>query len=206
MTDSTRQKPLQWRVLHALNWLLDKTVKSLNALGTLIIIALMVLICSDVISRNLLGTSLPGVIELAQLGIVSIVYLQIADTLKSGKLIRSDALMRKLVNAFPRVALLLNIIFDAAGALLFYFLAKGAIDRFIKAWSGDFYIGNLGSFTAPTWPMELSVAVGSALMCLLFATQVIQGGAALRRGTPPPDIGNVSDTADIANTADRYTP
>ena len=186
MSDAITRKGLFWRSLSALNWCLDKAVTSLNALGTLIIIALMVLICSDVVSRNAFGHSLPGVIELAELAIVSIVFLQIADTLKSGKLMRSDALIRKLAQSQPRVALVLNIVFDATGALLFYFIANGAIDRFLKAWSGGFYTGNLGSFTVPTWPMELCVALGSSLMFLLFATQSLKGVAALLRGAPPP--------------------
>ena len=195
MSDAIQQKHPVWRSLNALNWCLDKAVTSLNALGTLIIMALMVLICSDVVSRNAFGHSLPGVIELAELGIVSIVFLQIADTLKSGKLMRSDALIRKLAQAHPRVGLGLNMFFNTAGAVLFYFIANGAIDRFLKAWSGNFYIGNLGSFTAPTWPMELCVALGASLMCLLFATQALKEGVALLRGTPPPiqkvpDVGH----------------
>ena len=195
MSDEIQQKHLLWRSLGTLNWCLDKAVTSLNALGTLIIMALMVLICSDVVSRNAFGHSLPGVIELAELGIVSIVFLQLADTLKSGKLMRSDALIRKLAQTYPRVALGLNLLFDTTGAFLFYFIANGAIDRFFKAWSGNFYIGNLGSFTAPTWPMELCVALGSSLMCLLFATQALKEGAALLRGSPPPtqkvpDVGH----------------
>lgn len=191
----TKEKHLVWRVFGALNLVLDKAVTSLNALGTLIIIALMLLICMDVVGRNVLAASLPGVIELAELGIVSIVFLQIADTLKSGKLMRSDALIRKLGAAFPRIGLGLNIVFDITGAVLFYFITTGAFDRFSKAWSGGFYTGNLGSFTAPTWPMELCVALGSGLMCLLFLTQALKGGAALLGGAqppapPPPDFGD----------------
>ena len=198
MSDASEQKHLVWCSLGALNWCLEKAVTSLNALGTLLIMALMVLICSDVVSRNAFSFSLPGVIELAELGIVSIVFLQIADTLKSGKLMRSDALIRKLAQTHPRVALGLNILFDATGAVLFYFIANGAIDRFLKAWSGGFYTGNLGSFTAPTWPMELCVALGSSLMCLLFAAQAIKGCVALVHDTPQPvqkapDVGREYD-------------
>ncbi|WP_305988959.1 TRAP transporter small permease [Roseibium sp. MMSF_3544] len=174
------------RILDALSWCLNSAVTSLNALGTLIIIALMVLICADVVSRNVFASSLPGVIELAELGIVSIVFLQIADTVKSGKLMRSDALINVINGLYPRVAITLNIFFDATGAVLFYFIANGAFGRFLSAWSGGFYLGNLGSFTVPTWPMELCVALGSTLMFLLFTTKALKGGLALVRGTQPP--------------------
>ena len=110
MVDDHSQRSAFLRLVAALNWCLDKAVTSLNSLGSLIIIALMGLICADVVGRNAFAASLPGVIELAELGIVSIVFLQIADTLKSGKLMRSDALLNVINTAFPRVGLTMAIL------------------------------------------------------------------------------------------------
>ena len=183
LPDAHTERPLFMRAAHKLNWCLSIAVTSLNAMGTMIIIALMVLICADVFGRNLLATSLPGVIELAELGIVSLVFLQIADTLRSGKLMRSDVLINMVVTTFPRVGAFMNLCFDATGAVLFYFIANGAFERFTDAWTGGFYLGNQGSFTAPTWPMELCVAMGSGLMCLLFITNAIGQLTRLLRGT-----------------------
>lgn len=174
MSDAKSIRSPILRVATAFDWCLSKAVASLNALGTLIIIAMMVLICADVTGRNLFATSLPGVIELTELGIVSIVFLQIADTLKSGKLMRSDAVIKAIEELFPRAGAILNILFDATGVALFYFMANGAFGRFIEAWEGNFYLGNQGSFTVPTWPMELCVALGTALMCLLFIASAIR--------------------------------
>ena len=155
------------------NWCLGKSVASLNALGTLLIMAMMLLICTDVVGRNLFTKSLPGVIELVELGIVSIVYLQIADTLKSGKLMRSDALLTQITSRFPLFGTVMNMLFDITGAVLFYFMTMGAFVRLTEAWQGGFYLGNQGSFTVQTWPMELCVTLGSGLMCLLFITNTI---------------------------------
>ena len=171
--DAKIDRPFFIRAVHKLNWCLGMAVTSLNALGTMIIIALMVLICADVVGRNLLASSLPGVIELAELGIVSLVFLQIADTLRSGKLMRSDVLINTINAMFPRLGAFMNLCFDVTGAVLFYFIVQGAFERFTDAWKGGFYLGNQGSFTAPTWPMELCVAMGSGLMCLLFITNAL---------------------------------
>lgn len=190
MAHDSTPPPVQ-RLFTALAWCLDRAVTSLNTLGSLLIIALMALICADVVGRNVLATSLPGVIELAELSIVSIVFLQIADTLKSGKLMRSEAILGFINRAYPRIGVCMGILFDIAGAVLFYFIADGATDRFVKAWNGGFYLGNLGSFTAPTWPMELCVALGSWLMCILFAAQTIRGSADLIQGNRPPDKPNL---------------
>ena len=162
-------------------WCLNTAVTSLNSLGTLLIIAMMVMICADVLSRNLFGQLLPGVIELAELGIISIVYLQIADTYKSGNLLRSDGIIKAIEKKYPRVGVAINALFDATGSILFLYVANGAKGRFTQAWEGGFYLGNQGSFTAPTWPMELCVALGSALMCLLFITNSIRNLSLLLR-------------------------
>ncbi|MEP2780870.1 MAG: TRAP transporter small permease [Pseudoruegeria sp.] len=173
LPDARTKRPLLMRLAEDFNWCLGKAVTTLNAMGTMIIIAMMVLICADVIGRNLLATSLPGVIELAELGIVSLVFLQIADTLRSGKLMRSDVLINTINARFPRVGSFMNLFFDITGSVLFYFIANGAFERFTDAWRGGYYLGNQGSFTAPTWPMELCVALGSGLMSLLFLTMAL---------------------------------
>lgn len=194
MQVSGMQTSLFRRVVVAVLWVLNTAVTSLNALGTLLIIAMMGLIVADVLSRNLLGTSLPGVIELTELGIVSIVYLQIADTYKSGKLLRSDGVIRAIEAKFPRIGFAVNALFDATGVILFFYIARSAQNRTIEAWDGGFYLGNQGAFTAPTWPMELTVAVGSTLLSLLFLASVIRNLAQLAGVDPDGTILTKSGT------------
>lgn len=174
MSGPIESRPLVLRLMKPVMWLLNLAVASLNSLGTLFIIAMMTLICADVVSRNLLDTSLPGVIELTELGIVSVVFLQIADTYRSGKLMRSDGVIKAIETKTPRIGMMLNIVFDITGAVLFFYIAKGGQKRFSDAWDGGYYLGNQGSFTAPTWPMELIVAIGSSLLCLLFFASVLR--------------------------------
>jgi TRAP-type mannitol/chloroaromatic compound transport system permease small subunit len=68
----------------------------MNALGTLWILALMVLINVDVLGRNLLVMPVRGVTELVSLSIVGIVFLQLADTLRVGRFTRADVLLDRL--------------------------------------------------------------------------------------------------------------
>lgn len=179
MQSLAEKSPFVQRTATFVMQILNIAVTSLNSLGTILIIGMMALVCADVLSRNLLGSSLPGVIELTELSIVSIVYLQIADTYKSGKLMRSDGIITIIQNRFPRVAMIINALFDATGAILFFYIARGAQKRFSEAWDGGYYLGNQGSFTAPTWPMELIVAIGSGLLCLLFFASVLKNIAQL---------------------------
>ena len=150
MSDPNETRSPMLRLTKPVMWLLNIAVASLNSLDTLLIMAMMGLICADVVSRNLLDTSLPGVIELTELGIVSIVFLQIADTYRSGKLMRSDGVITAIEKKVPRIGMLVNAVFDTTGAILFFYIAKGAQTRFIEAWDGEYYLVNQGSFTAPT--------------------------------------------------------
>jgi len=75
---------------------LHRLIRGLNALGTLWIVALMLLINSDVLGRNLLGAPVRGVTELVSLSIVGIVFLQLADTLHSGRFTRAEVLLDRL--------------------------------------------------------------------------------------------------------------
>ena len=70
----------------------QRLTQALNALGTLWIVALMLLINADVLGRDLLGTPVRGVTELVSLSIVGIVFLQLADTLATGRMTRADAI------------------------------------------------------------------------------------------------------------------
>lgn len=178
---------LAWGLRHAAR-LLDGVVISLNALGTVLIIIMMGLICADVVGRNLLNSSLPGVVELTELGIVSIVFLQISDALRNGRLMRSDGLLKKVEKRLPRMGHLVNAVFDGTGAVLFYFIADRGFARFFEAWKGNYYIGNQGAFTAPTWPMELAVALGAVVIGVLFCTRMLsQLGGLLGRAAHDPD-------------------
>ena len=54
----------------------------------------MILINTDVLGRNLLGTPVRGVTEIVSMSIVgAMVFLQLADTLRVGRLTRADVLV-----------------------------------------------------------------------------------------------------------------
>ena len=58
-------------------------VEGLAALGTILIGFLMLIICADIVARNLMGSSLPLITELGALTLVMIVYLQLAATVRA---------------------------------------------------------------------------------------------------------------------------
>lgn len=140
----------------------------LNALGTVWIIALMVLINTDVLGRNLFNAPVRGVTELVALSIVGIVFLQLADTLHSGRFTRADVLLQSLKQRRPVVAARLQAVFHLVGAGLMGVILWAAWQPLVESIRIREYVGAIGDFTAPVWPVRLVMLVGLSVTLVTF--------------------------------------
>jgi len=141
---------------------------SLNVLGTLGILAMVVVVNLDVFGRAFFNFPLPGVPEFVGLAIVAIVWAQAADTLRNHRFIRSDVFIHRVAKRYPRVEILMNVIFDLNGmaitGIIFYFslpLLKQSIER-------GYYRGTQGIFTIPVWPVKVIILAGCAALFIQF--------------------------------------
>jgi TRAP-type mannitol/chloroaromatic compound transport system permease small subunit len=140
----------------------------LNALGTLWIVALMLLINADVLGRDLFSAPVRGTTELVALSIVGIVFLQLADTLYSGRFTRADVLLARLKRERPVAAARLQALFHALGAALMAVILWAAWRPLFDSIRIREYVGAIGDFTAPVWPVRLIMLVGLAVTLLTF--------------------------------------
>lgn len=140
----------------------------LNAVGSIWIIALMVLINSDIIGREFLGAPVRGTTELISLSIVGIVFLQLAHTLWAGRFTRADVLIGKLLKRESPSGYLLLSFFHLIGAALLAIIFYASYPLFWQAVEIGEYVGAAGDFTAPTWPVRFVVLLGSASTSLTF--------------------------------------
>jgi len=161
-----------------LPWQFQRLGKWLNALGTLWIIALMVLINTDVLGRNLFNAPVRGVTELVALSIVGIVFLQLADTLHSGRFTRADVLLARLKEARPVLAARLQALYHCVGAGLMGVILWAAWQPLVEAIRIREYVGAIGDFTAPVWPVRLIMLIG---LCTTLVTFLLLAWADLRR-------------------------
>ncbi len=140
----------------------------LSAIGSLVIFALLLLINYDVLSRFLLDRPVAGVPEVAELAIVVIVFLQVAYAVGSGRFIRSDEFHKLITRRAPRLGNLIAALCELAGAGLVAVLCAGTVPVFFDSWQNDRYMGNPGVFTAPVWPVQITIIAGSGLTALVF--------------------------------------
>lgn len=148
-------------------------VEGFAALGTALIGVLMVIICADIVARNLMGSSLPLVSELGALLLVMIVSLQLATTIRADRLARTDLFLVGLKSSHPMIAALLSALFNLVGATIIGLIAYASIRILGKDWSSGDYIGIIGIATLPTWPFRVFILAGMAVAAIEFLVRMI---------------------------------
>lgn len=156
-----------------LRWL-DGLTQVANICGSLLISGLVILIGADVLGRNLYNTPISGVPELVTLSIVAIVFLQVPQALKAGRITRADALIGFLNKRFPKVGTALETLYDLLAILVMGIIFYATYPIFIRAWTRSDFVGAVGDFTAPTWPVKIMILTGCALLALQFAARIIR--------------------------------
>ncbi|MFL2539382.1 MAG: TRAP transporter small permease subunit [Candidatus Rariloculaceae bacterium] len=143
-------------------------VAGLNSVGTGWIFLLMILINTDVLSRYLFNTPIQGVTEIVELSIVGIVFLQISDAVRAGRLTRSDGLYRQILKRYRVFGYFMDTLFNLAGSFFFLCILFGAIPRLIEAYDRGYFSGNEGLFVIPVWPIRLILVVGCIVVAMQF--------------------------------------
>ena len=164
------------RVLGAWNLLVD----GLGALGTLMIVALMTIICADVLVRNTYGASLPMVAEAGALTLVMIVYLQLATTVRHERLSRTDLFHGGLCARFPRVGAILSALFHLVAAGMLGVIAWSTVTIVERDFLRGEHIGVTGVVTLPTWPFRALILLGmtvATIQCIILLLGALREAA-----------------------------
>ena len=165
-------------------------VSALNSLGSLWIAVLMVVINIDIVGRTALNLPLRGVPELVKLSIVAIVFIQLGHTLRSGRMTRSDGLLRMLRTRLARTSHAITLLFNLAGAALFALLYHASQPFFLEAWTTGEYAGIQGYVSYPVWPVRLIILIGCVVAAIqygLFAYRDLGVVCGWIRPAPPDD-------------------
>ena len=142
----------------------DRLTVGLNVLGTLLIVAIMLLINVDVIGKNLFRAPVSGVPEILSMSIVAIVFLQIAQTFRAGRLTRTEAVLNFIARRSARARLGLEMVFSLLSLGLVWQILSASTPLFLRAWSRGTFEGTIGDFTAPIWPVKLIILIGCAAL------------------------------------------
>lgn len=173
-----------------------------NAVGTLVVFALVAVMNVDVVARGVFNAPFRGVVEVVIFSMILIVFLQLPDVVRVDRLTRSDGFLAVIGEKRPDIARLLARIIDMIACVFMGMIAWTMWPEFLEAFgscyyltppdfgpepSGNFwqdindanarcdYFGTPGILKAPWWPAKLAIVFGVGLCSLLFAFKTLLG-------------------------------
>jgi TRAP-type C4-dicarboxylate transport system permease small subunit len=185
-----------------------------NMAGAFVILFLVAMMNIDVFSRGVFNAPFRGVVEVVIFSMVLIVYLQLPDVVRTGRLTRSDGLLQFLSDRRPKAANILRRGIDALSCVFMCLIAWTVWPEFVEAFeschfftppeygdppTGAFftdlqtafkrcdYFGTPGILTAPWWPARLIIFFGVTLAAIIFLEKAIFGDQQNNNNTPKGD-------------------
>ena len=156
----------------------------MNSIGTLWVFGMMLIICADIFSRNVLNHPLNGVPEIIAFSIAGTIYLQLANTLHAGRFTRAELLIEWLEVKRPFAGRVFNAVFNLFGIIVFLIMVQGFWGEFSEAWRENEIAGVPGVITFIVWPFYLILLVGAVAtgieFLLRFVREITGAGRALR--------------------------
>lgn len=143
------------------------------AVGSLMIVVIMLLINADVFGRYLFAAPVPIVAEIVSVSIVSVVFLQLADAVRSGRMIQSDMWLARLARRSPRAATGLSALHHLVGAAMLGILAWYLWQPTLAAFGPHRTVGIRGVMTLPLWPFHGAVFLGTVLAFVQYLAHAL---------------------------------
>lgn len=159
--------------LRLLSTVIERIAIVANAVGTLVVLGLVMVVNYDVIAREAFNAPFHGAVELVQFSMVLIVFLQLPDVVRVNRLTRSDGFLTVIGSRMPRLRLWTNR-FIYLLAFLFMLLSAVAIwPEFLEMLETEDYFGVPGVFTAPWWPVKLVIFSSASMCAILFLLKLV---------------------------------
>jgi len=159
--------------LNTVSGVVDKIAILANAIGTLVVLCLVLVVDYDVIARSVFNAPFRGAVEVVQFSMVLIVFLQLPDVVRVNRLTRSDGLLSILQLRYPGVASSVKRFIDSLSMLLMVLIAVAMWPEFVEMYETKDFFGMRGIFMAPWWPIKLIIFLSATLCAILFFFKVI---------------------------------
>lgn len=146
---------------------------SANAVGTIVVLMLVLVVNYDVIARGFFHRPFHGAVEVVQFSMVLIVFLQLPDVVRVNRLTRSDGFLILIGSKYPGTARVMRQVINAVSAVFMTLVAVTIWPEFVDMLETRDYFGIPGIFTAPWWPIKLVIFCSAVLCVIIFALKVI---------------------------------
>lgn len=145
-----------------------------NATGTLVVVMLIAVVNYDIIARGIFNRPFLGAVEVVQFSMVLIVFLQLPDVVRVGRLTRSDGFLNLMRTRRPAAGTMLSRAIDLFSATFMVIVAIAMWPEFVDMWESQDFFGVPGVFTAPWWPIKLVIFLSACLCTVHFALHILR--------------------------------
>lgn len=163
------------RVMNRVSAGLITIASGANAVGTIVVLILVLVLNADVVARGVFNDPFRGVHEVVQFSMVLIVYLQLPDVIRVDRLTRSDGFFALIGEKYPTVGTAVGRLIDSGAAVIMALIAVAMWPEFVDAWQTNHFFGTPGIFTAPWWPVRLVIVFSAVLCAFILIAKVIVG-------------------------------
>ena len=160
----------------------DGVAMAANAVGTAVIIMMVAVVNYDIIARSVFNKPFLGAVEVVQFSMVLIVFLQLPDVIRVGRLTRSDGFLLMVDRRRPAFGRNQRRFIDTISGVFMVLIGIAMWPEFVEMWHTKDYFGVPGVFTAPWWPIKLVIFLSACLCTILFGFKVILPDAASGTG------------------------
>lgn len=161
------------QALYRLSAIANRVATVANVIGTLVVLALVVVVNIDVVGRGFFSAPFMGAVEVVQFSMVLIVFLQLPDVVRVNRLTRSDGFLVVAGHRWPLLSRWLRRAIDAVAFVFMLLIAIAIWPEFTEMLETRDYFGVPGVFTAPWWPIKLVIFLSAAMCALLFLLKVV---------------------------------
>lgn len=151
---------------------IHSAVATSGALGSLVILFLTLLVVADVALRSFFALPIKGASEIGAFLVTAVVFLQTPLAVYEQRLTQLEWFGQWLRRTSPIAGTCHGAIVDAAGALAFLLIAKASWPGLIESWATAEFFGTQGHFTAPSWPVRLTIFACSLLAAIAFLLRI----------------------------------
>lgn len=152
-------------------------------LGTVGMIAAMLVGVADVVGTEFLGRPVLGTLEFTESSMVLVVFGALAYAQERRAHIRVE-LLYSFVG--PRGKSLMEVVTHIVAFIFFALMAWQGYVELLYSW--EIKESTMGSVRFPLYPARVLLLVGVALLLLRLVIDIAQDIGRLRRGEPPPEL------------------
>jgi TRAP-type C4-dicarboxylate transport system permease small subunit len=168
--------------MHTFSAWLGRLALWLLLLGTVGLIASMLVGVADVVGTDFLGRPLLGTLEFTESTMVLVVFGALAYAQERRAHIRVELLYS---HVGPRGKSLMEAVTHIVAFIFFALVAWQGYVELLYSW--EIKESTMGSVRFPLYPARVLLLVGVALLLLRLAIDIAQDIGRLRRGEPPPE-------------------